>query len=206
MIRAKRKEPMSKTARALRCFVIAGPNGAGKTTFARRYLPNYADCDVFVNADLIAAGLSPFTPELAAVKAGRLVLEQIDFFVELRRDFAFETTLSGRTYLRLLERLRADGYHVSLYFLWLRNVELAISRVAKRVSSGGHHVPEGDLRRRYDRGLRNLFDLYRPLLDEWTLLDNSESPIVPVAKEVRGNLLVFDPVLFRTISGGKEVR
>ncbi len=188
-----------------RCFIIAGPNGAGKTTFARRYLPYYADCDVFVNADLIAAGLSPFSPELAAIKAGRLVLEQIDFFAELRRDFAFETTLSGRTYLKLLQRLKADGYRVSLYFLWLRTVETAISRVAKRVSEGGHHVPVDDLRRRYDRGLRNLFELYRPLLDEWTLLDNSGLSMIPVAKEQSGNVIVFNPSLFARITGGMDI-
>jgi predicted ABC-type ATPase len=197
---------MSKIQSRPRCFIIAGPNGAGKTTFARRYLPYYAECDVFVNADLIAAGLSPFAPALAAIKAGRLVLEQIEWFAELHRDFAFETTLAGRTYIELLKRLKADGYRVSLYFLWLQTAELAISRVAKRVSDGGHHVPEEDLRRRYDRGLRNLFELYRPLLDEWTLLDNSESRIVPVAKEVAGSVLIFNPTLFACITGGMEVR
>jgi predicted ABC-type ATPase len=197
---------MLKRTTQPRCFVVAGPNGAGKTTFARRFLPYYADCDVFVNADLIAAGLSPFAPELAAVKAGRLVLEQIDFFAELRRVFAFETTLSGRTYFRLLERLRADGYRVALYFLWLRSAELAISRVARRVSEGGHHVPDQDLRRRYDRSLRNLFEFYRPLLDEWTLLDNSESKMIPVAKGTREGIIVFNSALFTSMTSGMEVR
>ena len=196
---------MGKRSRKPRCFVIAGPNGAGKTTFARRYLPYYADCDVFVNADLIAAGLSPFAPALAAVKAGRLVLEQIDFFAELRRDFAFETTLSGRTYLRLLERLRVDGYRVTLYFLWLRSAETAISRVAKRVETGGHHVPPEDIRRRYDRGLRNLFEVYRRHLDEWVLYDNSEANPVPIATEAFGRLQVIDHRLFEDITKDMEV-
>ena len=197
---------MGKQTRQPRCFVIAGPNGAGKTTFARRFLPYYADCDVFVNADLIAAGLSPFAPALVAVKAGRFVLEQIEFFAELRRDFAFETTLSGRTYLRLLDRLRTDGYRVTLYFLWLRSAETAISRVATRVETGGHDVPAEDIRRRYDRGLRNLFELYRPHLDEWVLYDNSEDNPVPVAEEVFGRLQVFDQRVFGAITVNMEVQ
>lgn len=197
---------MSKRATQPRCFIIAGPNGAGKTTFARRFLPYYADCDVFVNADLIAAGLSPFAPALAAVKAGRLVLEQIDFFAELRRDFAFETTLSGRTYLRLLDRLRTDGYRVTLYFLWLKSAETAISRVAKRVETGGHDVPAEDIRRRYERGLRNLFEVYRRHLDEWVLYDNSETNPVPVATETSGRLQVIDQRQFEAITKNMEVQ
>lgn len=195
---------MARKRKAPRVFVIAGPNGAGKTTFARRYLPHYADCDVFVNADLIAAGLSPFNPAAAAVKAGRLMLEQIEFFTELRRDFAFETTLSGRTYLNLLARLRAAGYRISLFFLWLRSAEVATERIANRVRLGGHHVPDDVVRRRYDRGLLNLFRLYRSLLDEWALYDNSGPRLVLVAKEIGGRFQVVDRGRFDIITERME--
>ena len=195
---------MPKKPKAPRLFVIAGPNGAGKTTFARRFLPHYAECDLFVNADLIAAGLSPFAPDVVAIKAGRLMLEQIEFFAELRRDFAFETTLSGRTYLSFLLRMRTDGYRISLYFLWLRNAELAIARIDKRVQEGGHHVPDDVVRRRYDRGLRNLFQVYRPVLDHWAVFDNSEGQLVPVAQGNHENTRVLDRPLFEFMTKGME--
>ena len=195
---------MPRKGKPPRLFVIAGPNGAGKTTFARRFLPYYADCEAFVNADLIASGLSPFAPAVAAVKAGRLVLEQIDFFAELRRDFALATTLSGRGYVKLLGRLKAQGYRVSLYFLWLRSAELAISRVVDRVRLGGHYVPDEDVRRRYDRGLRNLLESYRPLLDDWRIIDNTQEPPRLIAAESQGNLVLFDRRLFELITKGME--
>jgi len=123
-------------------YVIAGPNGAGKTTFARKFLPNYAKCKNFVNADLIAAGMSPFSPETAAVRAGRLMLDEIRFFSERRASFAFETTLSGRTNLRLIHKLRANGYRIHLFFLMVSSIEVALSRIKERVVKGGHDVPE----------------------------------------------------------------
>jgi predicted ABC-type ATPase len=156
-----------------RILMIAGPNGAGKTTFAQEFLPGEAGCPIFVNADLIAAGLSPFTPELAAVRAGRIMLDQIHEHVRKGESFAFETTLSGRIYMRLIPRWQAQGYVVKLFFLQLPTPEMAIARVHQRVAAGGHNVPEDVIRRRFDAGLRNFSQIYKPLVDEWVLYDNS---------------------------------
>jgi len=154
-------------------YIIAGPNGAGKTTFAREFLPNYADCKNFVNADLIAEGMAPFSPETAALRAGRMMLAEIESFAKTRVSFAFETTLSGRSYVPLLRKLKAQGYEIHLFFLWLKSVDLALSRVRERVSRGGHDVPELVIRRRFDRSMRNFFLYYRNLVDVWALFDNS---------------------------------
>ena len=147
-------ERMSESARnkSPTVYVIAGPNGAGKTTFAAEFLPDFVDCRQFLNADLIAAGLSPFAPETQNVKAGRLLLERIGELATAGEDFGFETTLSGRTYARLLTGLRRDGYRVALFFLWLPSADLAVLRVANRVRQGGHAVPEADVRRRFASG------------------------------------------------------
>lgn len=156
-----------------RIIVIAGPNGAGKTTFAREFLPNEAHCPVFINADLIAAGLSPFSPEQAAIKAGRLMLEAMEEHTAQGNSFAFETTLSGRSYARKLRLWQSTGYRVSLYFLRLDSPELAIERVAERVRQGGHAVPEAVIRRRFSKGLLLFDTVYRFLVDDWMLFDNS---------------------------------
>ena len=156
-----------------RIFVIAGPNGAGKTTFATEFLPNEAGCPIFVNADLIAAGLSPFRPGRVAVAAGRLVLRQIDAHARHGRSFAFETTLSGRGHARRIVRWREEGYRVKLFFLRLATPEAAIARVAQRVSEGGHDVPETVIRRRFHGGWRNFEEIYRDLVDAWAVYDNS---------------------------------
>jgi predicted ABC-type ATPase len=153
--------------------IIAGPNGAGKTTFAREFLPAEADCPLFINADLIAAGLSPFRPETAAVRAGRLMLEEIDRHAAERNSFAFETTLSGRTYLKRIQAWREHGFTVKLIFLSLNTVDEAIARVATRVQHGGHDVAEDVIRRRFISGMRNFLELYRPLADYWQWFDNS---------------------------------
>lgn len=154
-------------------LIIAGPNGAGKTTFAQEFLPAEAGCPIFVNADLIAAGLSPFAPERVAVKAGRLMLEQIHEHAHKGESFAFETTLSGRVYAQLIPRWRADGYLVKLFFLRLPSAEMAMARVRQRVALGGHNVLEDVIRRRYVAGLRNFETVYKLLVDEWILYDNS---------------------------------
>lgn len=154
-------------------LIIAGPNGAGKTTFAREFLPNEAGCPRFVNADLIAAGLSPFAPEQAAVQAGRLMLEQIHEHVRRGESFAFETTLSGRGYARHIPQWQALGYRIRLFFLSLPDVETAIARVRERVREGGHDVPEPVIRRRFAAGLQNFRAVYQSLVDEWALYDNS---------------------------------
>jgi predicted ABC-type ATPase len=161
-----------------RILIIAGPNGAGKTTFAQEFLPGEAGCPFFVNADLIAAGLSPFTPELAAVRAGRIMLDQIHEHVRKGESFAFETTLSGRIYMMLIPRWQAQGYVIKLFFLQLPTPEMAIARVRQRVAVGGHNVPEDVIRRRFHSGLRNFRQVYKPLVDEWVLYDNSgDEPI-----------------------------
>lgn len=159
----------------LRVIIIAGPNGAGKTTFAREFLPNEAGCPVFVNADLIAAGLSPFAPERAAIQAGRLMLQELDRHFAARGSFAFETTLSGRAYLRAIERWQAAGYRVKLIFLKLASADEAVARVAQRVKQGGHNIPEPVIRRRFVAGVENFEQNYAPIVDAWALYDNSGS-------------------------------
>ncbi len=160
-------------------IMIAGPNGAGKTTFAREFLPNEAECPQFVNADLIAAGLSPFAPDVAAVKAARIMLELITNLERRGESFAFETTLSGVVYLHRIRRWQALGYHVSLFFLSLPNSEMAIDRVAERVRQGGHNVPSDVVCRRYIAGLRNFEKGYRDAVDAWAMYDNSgDEPVL----------------------------
>ena len=156
-------------------IMIAGPNGAGKTTFAREFLPNEAGCSDFINADLIAAGLSPFSPGMAAMRAGRLMLEEIKTRIRQMKSFAFETTLSGRSYAQRIPEWRALGYHVTLIFLNLPNPDIALARVAARVAQGGHNVPEDVVRRRFRTGLRNFEEIYKDLVDVWILYDNSGS-------------------------------
>ena len=163
------------TTQIKKIIIIAGPNGAGKTTFAREYLPKEANCPTFVNADLIAAGLAPFAPETASIKAGRLMLQEIKANVKANRSFAFETTLSGKTYARHIADWKKQGYHITLFFLSLAEVEVAIARVAYRVANGGHNIPEATIRRRFKAGLYNFHNIYKPLADAWTLYDNSYS-------------------------------
>ncbi len=157
----------------LKVVIIGGPNGAGKTTFAREYLPNEAHCPEFINADLIASGLSPFQPEVAAFRAGRLMLEEMRLKVYQRRSFAFETTLSGLVYTRKIPQWQALGYHVKLIFLSLRNVDIALARVAARVAQGGHNVPEEVVHRRFEAGWRKFEIIYKSLVNAWVLYDNS---------------------------------
>lgn len=154
-------------------LIIAGPNGAGKTTFAREFLPRDANCPYFVNADLIAAGISPFAPEVAAIAAGRVMLAQIHAYVRRSESFAFETTLSGRVYAQLIPTWQRAGYEVKMFFLQLPTAEMAVARVKQRVAAGGHAVPEVTIRRRFRAGLRNFDNVYKPLVDEWQRIDNS---------------------------------
>ncbi len=153
--------------------IIAGPNGAGKTTFAGEFLVHEADCPVFVNADLIAAGLSPFQPELAALKAGRLMLAEIKEYVRRGESFAFETTLSGRHYARMIREWRKNGYRVKLIFLRLASEEIALDRVRNRVAQGGHNIEPEIIRRRFRKGLENFTNLYKELVTTWVEYDNS---------------------------------
>lgn len=176
----------SAGANPKKIIIIAGPNGAGKTTFARAFLPAEAALPRFINADLIAAGLAPFAPETAALRAGRLMLEEIASCTRRGESFAFETTLSGLSYLRRIAHWQAQGYFVNLFFLSLPNVETAIERVASRVRQGGHDVPEPVIRRRFVTGLNNFHRHYRHAVDDWTLYDNSGAQPRPLDMGDRG--------------------
>ena len=156
-----------------RVIIIAGPNGAGKTTFAREFLPKEAGLPIFINADLIAAGLSPFKPEAAAIHAGRIMLKDIADKASRHESFAFETTLSGYGYARHIPQWRKGGYRVELFFLSLDSPETAIARVKTRVAQGGHDIPEATIRRRFAHGIENFHKRYKPLVDAWALYENS---------------------------------
>lgn len=162
-------------------------------------MPNYADCRNFINADLIAQGMSPFSPEEAAFRAGRLMLGEIELYARRGESFGFETTLSGRTYLNLIRRLKRRGYEVYFFYLWVPSVELALSRVRARVLEGGHDVPEVVLRRRFDRSIRNFLLLYRPLGESWTLFDNSGATPAVIAFEKWGSLRIMSREVYDTL-------
>jgi len=183
-------------------YIVAGPNGSGKTTFAVKFLPEYANCTNFVNADLIAKGLSPFSPGTAAITAGKLVLEQIHQYASRRVDFAFETTLSGRLYVNLFKLLRKKGYKIHLFFLWIPKADLAISRVDSRVAQGGHDVPVKDIVRRFGRSISNFFTIYQSLTDSWMLFDNSGVIPVLIAKGKDGKVKIVGKRLYNMIVQG----
>ena len=184
------------------CTVIAGPNGAGKTTFALTCLADVANCRNFVNADLIAAGLSPLSSDREWLAASRLFLREIHLYIERREDFAFETTLSGRGYLRLIRQLLADGWRVDLYYLWLANIEMAIARVAERVAHGGHDIPRDSIIRRYPRSIANLLAHYAPLCSSTICVDNSAArPEVIFVQDADGRR-VENPELFDAMRRG----
>jgi predicted ABC-type ATPase len=170
-----RKSTAKRGSKVPRCLLIAGPNGAGKTTFAREYLPNDARVLNFINADLIAAGLSPLAPQHAAIAAARVMLAEIDRLSTERLDFAFESTLSGQTYARRLQRLRDSGYDIEIIFLRIASPRLALQRISGRVRQGGHPVPKADVLRRFVRGWDNFQKVYRPLAHVWSVYDNSDN-------------------------------
>lgn len=187
-----------------RVYIIAGPNGAGKTTFARKFLPRYANCENFINADLIAQGISPFSPDAASFRAGRLVLQEIESYARKGQDFAFETTLSGRSYLRIIRRLKQKGYEVAIFFLWLPKVEIALSRIKRRVRAGGHDIPEATVRRRFQRSLANFFSQYRRIANEWVLFDNSRRLPQKVAFQKEKMPTIIDSKLYKAMTAGYE--
>ena len=166
-------------------YIIAGCNGAGKTTASFTVLPEILNCKEFVNADEIAKGLSPFQPEKAAFESGRIMLNRIHELMAEQVDFAFETTLSTRSYVSLVKKAQAAGYRVSLVFFWLDSVSTAKERVKHRVLQGGHNIPEDVIERRYSRGIQNLTRLYIPVVDYWVIFDNTEQPAL-VAEGVSG--------------------
>jgi predicted ABC-type ATPase len=156
-----------------RIIVLAGPNGAGKSTSSRALLAETLKIPTFVNADTIAQGLSGFAPEAVAIESGRIMLERLQELAAERTDFAFETTLAARSYVRWLTKQQQSGYRVELFYFWLASPELAIARVAHRVQNGGHSIPVETIRRRYHRSVQNLLHLYLPIVHEWTIYNNS---------------------------------
>ncbi len=180
-------------------YIIAGSNGSGKTTFAKRFLPKYAKCPNFINADLIAQGLSPFEPQTAALKAGKIVLQQIEEFSARGLDFGFETTLSGKSYVKLLDDLIKKGYELHLYYLWIPDTRLAIERIKGRVLEGGRNIPDIDVRRRFTRSISNFFRLYEPLLSTWMMFDNSGQEPELIARGNNGQIAVANKELFEAI-------
>ncbi len=182
-------------------FIIAGCNGAGKTTASLTILPDILDCREFVNADNIAAGISPYNPESVAVEAGRIMLHRIDELLTSGTDFAIETTLATRSYVSLVKRAHKLGYVVSLIYIWLNSPELALQRVAERVQKGGHNIKEDVVRRRYYKGAHNLFHLFMPICDTWIIADNSLGILQPVArKESEFDNIIENPDLWNAIN------
>jgi len=180
-----------------RLYIISGCNGAGKTTASYTILPEMLDCNEFVNADEIAKGLSPFNPNKVAIKAGRLMLTRITELLESGVDFAFETTLSTRSYVNTVKKAQEKGYLVTVLYFWLNSPELAVERVRIRVKEGGHNIPEETIRRRYDLGISNMFNLYIPIADYWMFIDNSKTPFEILAdgqgeKEIVKNKLIWN--------------
>jgi predicted ABC-type ATPase len=162
-------------------YIISGCNGAGKTTASYTVLPELLNCHEFVNADNIAAGLSPFNPESVAFEAGRIMLQRINSLLETGIDFAFETTLATRSYVSFIKKAKEQGYKVTLLYFWLSSPEFAITRVAIRVSEGGHHIPDDVVERRYYRGIKNLIHLYIDICDNWIVMDNINSNSLLIA-------------------------
>ena len=182
-------------------IVIAGPNGAGKSTVAPALLLGTFRVNEFVNADAIAQGLSAFAPERVAFQAGRIMLERLQQLANQRVNFAFETTLASRTFAPWIANLQQTGYLFNLIFLWLPSADIAIARVQQRVTQGGHHVPEETIQRRYEAGIRNFFELYRPLADSWFFYDNSNTanPRLLAAGEKESNINIADAQTWQQI-------
>ena len=181
-------------------YIIAGPNGAGKTTAAYSLLPDVFKTVEFVNADEIARGISPLNVDSVAFQAGRIMLERLDHLIKERKSFAFETTLSGLAYLKLIRLARLTGYEITFFFVWLNSMELARERVASRVTKGGHNIPDNIIERRYLKGIKN-FLKYSEEADDWYLYDNSGSKYILIAKSVEGEKEIFNFEVFNKITG-----
>ena len=181
-------------------YIIAGCNGAGKTTAAYTLLPDVFNTIEFINADEIARGLSPFNPSGVALQAGRIMLERLGQLIERSQSFAFETTLSGLAYISFVKKAKEKGYGITFLFLYLNNVNLAIERVAIRVSKGGHHIPEDVIERRYYKGLKN-FSRFASKVDDWYVYNNSGSAYELIAKRVDGEEKIINFKLFKQIAG-----
>ena len=179
-------------------YIIAGCNGAGKTTASLTILPEILNCSEFVNADAIAAGLSPFHPESVAIEAGKLMLKRIDFLIESKKDFALETTLSSKNHLQTIKKAQEEGFEITLLFFWLDSIELAQERVKIRVSKGGHDIPQEVIARRYERGLENL-DKYCALCNDWFVYDNSNNLSELIMDGNFQNRIIYNEKTFKKI-------
>ena len=177
-------------------YIIAGCNGAGKTTAAETILPEFLDCKEFVNADSIAKGLSPFQPETVSIQAARIMLTRIRELINEKSTFAFETTLTTKSYLSILKMAKDIGYKVVLYYFWIDSVELALKRISDRVKKGGHDVPKDVVHRRYFRSLDNLTNLFIPISDYWFILDNTKQITNKIAE---GNYYFFKEITNHSI-------
>ncbi|WP_413166078.1 zeta toxin family protein [Capilliphycus salinus ALCB114379] len=186
-------------------YIIGGANGSGKTTASLQILPNILGVLEYVNADEIAAGLSPFNPESVVIQAGRLMLERLETLVKAEVDFAFETTLATRSFVRFLRKCKSKGYRINLIYFWLQSPELAIARVRRRVESGGHNIPEDTIRRRYERGRKNLTDLYLPLCDRWIVYDNSSPNLQIIAeRSLNQEPIIYQPQFWTQITTNND--
>ncbi|RYZ54675.1 MAG: zeta toxin [Chitinophagaceae bacterium] len=179
-------------------YIIAGPNGAGKTTAAYSLLPEIFTAVEFVNADEIAKGLSPLNPEGVAFEAGRIMLRRLNQLINEKKNFAFETTLSGLAYLKFIEQAKAEGFEVVFFFVHLHSFQLAQNRVAFRVQNGGHNIPPEVIERRYNKGLRN-FITYQLLANDWYVFDNSGMEYVPVARGIASDTEIYNFEIYQKL-------
>jgi predicted ABC-type ATPase len=180
-------------------YIIAGCNGSGKTTASETLLPDLLDCKEFVNADGIAAGISPYNVESVAFEAGRIMLQRIKHLMHERQDFAFETTLASRSYVSLIKDAKELGYEVYLIFFWLPSVEMAIARVHSRVREGGHDIPVDIIERRHGRGIYNLIHLYIPVCDKWSVFNNLRLGPELIAEGKKDVTSIFERSLWNTL-------
>ena len=182
-----------------RFYIISGPNGSGKTTASYGVLPELLDCVEFVNSDEFAKHLAPFAPESAYITASRLMLRKVQYLFNRREDFCIETTLATRALIKMVRSAQAQGYYVTVLYFWLNSPDIAIERVAKRVATGGHDIPEDTIRRRYNMGLNYLFHSYMPLCDKWILADNSNPPYDVIAEGSKKGLVIRDMERYETV-------
>ncbi|MEY2895570.1 MAG: hypothetical protein RIS42_1289 [Bacteroidota bacterium] len=188
-----------------RMYILAGCNGAGKTTASKELIPAVLNAKTFVNADEIAFQLSPFRPESVAIQAGRIMLTQIQELLSLRESFAFETTLSAKSYTSIIRKAKILGYEVTLILMWLNSVELAIERVATRVLEGGHHIPTETIKRRHKAGIQNLFQIYLPIVDNFMIFDSTNSIPVPIAhKFIDESIIITNPLKWHQLKQSQQ--
>ena len=180
-------------------YIISGCNGAGKTTASVTILPEIFECKEFVNADEIAKGLSPFNPESVAIQAGKLMLERINYLLNQDDSFAIETTLSTKSYQNLVLQAHEKGFYVQLLYFWLPSPEFATARVAQRVKEGGHNIPKDVIYRRYFAGIKNLFEIYMPIVDYWVIYDNITSPPQKIGYGMKNNIIITDTYKYNKI-------